>query len=118
MAIVAELSGNMPQGADIDKHIGPAPDQVWGGEIVASQSLTIGAASVQSAPFSNKTQAIKIVAKTAAVRYRIGPAPQVAVATDPLIPTSAVIDLVVRSGWVIAGLQDTGAAELNIAELG
>lgn len=118
MAIVAELSGNFPQGAELDQHKGEAADAVWGGEPIASQVIVIGVASVQSAPFTNRTVALRLVAKTTACRYRVGPAPQVAVATDPLLPVSVIENINVRAGWVISAIQDTGAGELDITELG
>lgn len=118
MALVIDLSGNHPQSTEVDKHVGEAPDQVWGGEPVAIQTVVAGAASAQSAPFNVRTSALRLVAKTAGVRYVVGPAPQTALATSTLLPAGGLEQIVVRSGWVVAAIQDVGAAELNVTELG
>lgn len=120
MAIVADLSLNFPQNGDVDKHMNEAPDPVWGGEPVAQQTVTALVGSTQSNAFNVRTVALRLTAKTNPVRYRVGPAPQVAVAaTDTLLPTGALENIVVRAGWVIAAIRDGAAdGELNVTELG
>lgn len=119
MALVRDLSGNDSQSnPGMDQHVNAAADGTYGGVQVTTQVITIGVASVQSNPFNVRTQALRLVAKTAAARFTCGPAPQTATATSPLLAAGAGETVFVRAGWVIAAIQDTGAGELDITELG
>jgi hypothetical protein len=116
MATVPDLSLNYAQNAPgIDPHV-PYPGD--GPTVfITTQTITLGAASVQSAPFSSRTNRISITAKTAAARYMYGPAPQTATATSILLPLAVgATILAVHPGWVIAAMQDSAAGEMNIAE--
>jgi hypothetical protein len=116
MATVPDLSLNYSQSnPGIDPHIAAPNDGPT--VYVTSQTITLGAASVQSAPFNAKTNRLSIVAKTSAARYMFGPAPQTATATSILLPLAlGAVILNVHPGWVIAAIQDTAAGELSITE--
>jgi hypothetical protein len=104
MAIVRDKGRDT---AVIDKRLGGTYDLQAVQFVGAIQSVTIGAASVQSNPFSNRCRAIRL-APTGNIRYLIGANPT-AVATSVYLAGGAVEVLPVTGGQRIAIIQD-GAA--------
>lgn len=78
----------------------------------ASVDLNFGAVAVQSAALTGTM--VRLVAKTAACRVKIGAAPT-AVATDTLIPVGVPEVVTITTGDVVSAIGDAGASgTLNV----
>lgn len=120
MAIVPDLSGNSPGilAGGVDPRIGGSYDLQSLAFKGAKQELTIGIASVQSAPFANTCRAIRIAPDTD-IHYRIGDGLTVtALATDDYLAAGAVETIRVKPGQRIAAIQDSIAGACSITEDG
>jgi hypothetical protein len=116
MAIVPDLSGNRPNNAPM---VDPAMSSIQTAlrpDSSLQQNVAIGAASALSAPFSDTTAVVRIVA-TSACYYRTGSGALTALTTDAYLPLGVVEYIDVNPGDRIAVLQGTAAGVLSVTPM-
>src|SRR5258708_18196140 len=92
---------------------GRAIQSIYNGAV---QVITSSGTHQESSAFAATTTVIRLVAKTNAIYYKIGPAPVADTTSSSWLPAGVVEYPQVCRGDIISILQDTAAAVVNITE--